>query len=342
MARSDLLVALVKAGSSGDKRGVRATTEAIIAEERQKQHTILAERLSQAIHVNGNGTHVAGLSGESTIRGRDFIAEVVPRRRLEDLVLTSDTRAQVDQLVEEQLRTDLLRSHGVEPRHRVLVVGPPGTGKTSLAEAIAEAISVPFFVVRYEAMIGSYLGETAGRLKRVFDYARTSACVLFFDEFDAIGKERGDTHETGEIKRVVTSLLMQIDDLPSYTIVAAATNHPELLDRAAWRRFQLRLEMPMPTSKALAEYVEQFTASFGEPLGRTPFSLAKALGRISYAEAEQFCLDLRRRQVLAGGARPLTEIVQEQIGFWSKRARAEAAGKEDGDARKADPDTAAT
>jgi len=99
-------------------------------------------------------------------------------------------------------------------------------------------------------MIGSYLGETAARLKRVFDYARTTPCVLFFDEFDAIGKERGDTHETGEIKRVVSSLLMQIDELPSYTIVAAATNHPELLDRAAWRRFQLRLALPRPTVKA--------------------------------------------------------------------------------------------
>ena len=93
-----------------------------------------------------------------------------------------------------------------------------------MAEAIAEAIAVPLFVVRYEAMIGSYLGETAARLKRVFDYARTTPCVLFFDEFDAIGKERGDIHETGEIKRVVTSLLMQFDDLPSYTILAGATN----------------------------------------------------------------------------------------------------------------------
>jgi AAA+ superfamily predicted ATPase len=100
---------------------------------------------------------------------------------------------------------------------------------------------VQLFVVRYEAMIGSFLGETAGRLKRVFDYARRTPCVLFFDEFDSVGKERGDIHETGEIKRVVTSLLMQIDDLPSYTIVVAATNHAELLDRAVWRRFQLRL-----------------------------------------------------------------------------------------------------
>src|SRR3712207_6872521 len=95
-------------------------------------------------------------------------------------------------------------------------------------------------------MIGSYLGETAGRLKRVFEYARTTPCVLFFDEFDTIGKERGDVHETGEIKRVVSSLLLQIDALPSYVTVVVASNHPELLDRAVWRRFQLRLYLPPP------------------------------------------------------------------------------------------------
>lgn len=96
-------------------------------------------------------------------------------------------------------------------------------------------------------MIGSYLGETAARLKREFDHARTTPCVLFFDEFDAVGKERGDEHETGEIKRVETLLLMQIDDLPSYAIAVAATNHSELLDRAVWRRFQLRLTLKAPT-----------------------------------------------------------------------------------------------
>ena len=343
MARSDLLVALVKAGSSGDKRGVRAATEAIIAEERQKQHTILADRLLKVIQMNGNGAQTVATMTEGVSRGRDFIVEITPRRRLEDLVLATETRSLIDQMIEEQQRADLLRAHGLEPRHRLLIVGPPGTGKTSLAEGIAEAISVPLFVVRYESMIGSYLGETAARLKRVFDYARTTACVLFFDEFDAIGKERGDLHETGEIKRVVTSLLMQIDDLPSYTMVAAATNHPELLDRAAWRRFQVRLTMPLPSAKALAAYIDRFTAGFGEPLGRPSESIAKSLGRISYAEAEQFCLDLRRRQVLAIGEKPLKAIVAEQLTFWAKRAKAENGEKAVvNDAGTANSDTSQT
>lgn len=332
MARSDLLLALVRAGSSGDKQAVRATAEAIIAEEKAKQHNILAERLTRAIHVNGNGNGVAHVVAPDPMRSRDFISEREPRRRLEDLFLPDDCRLGISQLIEEQQRADILRAHSLEPRHRLLLVGPPGNGKTSLAEAIAESLGVSFFVVRYETIIGSYLGETASRLKRVFDYARTTPCVLFFDEFDAIGKERGDTHETGEIKRVVTSLLMQIDDLPSYTVIIAATNHSELLDRAAWRRFQLRLELPVPDEARLTKYFEAFVKQLDQPLGYTPSAIVKKLGRISYAEAEQFCLDIRRRHVLAIGERPLKAIVSEQLKAWDALVPTTRARKERGSA----------
>jgi SpoVK/Ycf46/Vps4 family AAA+-type ATPase len=322
MARSDLLVSLVKAGTAGDRRSFQTAAEAIIAEERAKRHDVLAERLAKAIQPNGNGMSSAAAAANAGHRGKDFVAEVMPRRRLEELILPVAARQGIEELVEEQRRADVLRAHGLEPRSRVLLVGPPGTGKTTLAEAIADAVATSLFVVRYESMIGSYLGETAARLKRVFDYSRTTPCVLFFDEFDAIGKERGDIHETGEIKRVVTSLLMQIDELPSYTMVVAATNHPELLDRAAWRRFQVRLSLPLPTQKELAAYVESFMSRFGEPLGISPLAIAKGLGAISYAEAEQFCLDVRRRQVLALGEKNLKNIVSEQLKIWMSEVRA--------------------
>ena len=322
MARSDLLISLVKAGTNGDRRSFRTVTEAIIAEERAKRHDVLAERLSKAIQSNGGGIHSMPVAAGTELvnRGKDFISEVIPKRRLDDLLLPRAARQGIDEFIEEQQRADVLRSHGLEPRHRLLLVGPPGTGKTTLAEAVAEAISVSLFVVRYESMIGSFLGETATRLKRVFEYARTTPCVLFFDEFDAIGKERGDIHETGEIKRVVSSLLMQIDELPSYTIVAAATNHPELLDRAAWRRFQIRLSLPLPTQKDLAAYIKAFMARFEEPLNTSPLAIAKGLGHISYADAEQFCLDIRRRQILAMGQKSLKHIIADQLKIWSARA----------------------
>ena len=119
----------------------------------------------------------------------------------------------------------LLRSHSLEPRHTILLIGPPGTGKTSLAGAIAAELALPFLTVRYEGLVGSYLGETAGRLQEVVDYVSRTPCVLFFDEFDSVGKERSDAQETGEIKRVVSSLLLQMDALPSHCVVVCATNH---------------------------------------------------------------------------------------------------------------------
>ena len=323
MARSDLLVSLVTAVASGDRRLMRSTVEAIIAEERSKQHNVLADKLAKAMRDMGNGVqHPHALPAETVHRGRDFIAEVQPQRRLEELILPEPVQTACRQLIEEHHRADVLRAHSLEPRHRALLVGPPGNGKTTLAEGVAEALALPLFVVRYELMIGSYLGETASRLKRLFDYVRTTPCVLFFDEFDVLGKERGDTHETGEIKRVVSSLLLQVDDLPSYTIVIAATNHAELLDRAAWRRFQIRVELPKPTRKQMAAFVASFLDRLNEPAGMTAETLAKRLGPVSYGEAEQFCLDLFRRQILAMGERSLKAIVAEQLKLWSARVNA--------------------
>ena len=322
MPRSDLLINLVKSGKSGDRKAFQRTVETIIAEERTKQHNILAERLERILNsANGNGKHDLNRSivEAASSKARNFIAEIVPRRELEELFLPETTRMAVNQLIEEQRRAGILRSHSLEPRHSVLLVGPPGNGKTSLAEAIAESLAVPFLVVRYETMIGSFLGETAGRLKHVFDYARTTPCVLFFDEFDAVGKERGDKHETGEIKRVVTSLLMQIDELPSYVVVIAATNHSELLDRAVWRRFDLRLSLPAPKQNQIADFLKTLAERADIELGISPLVAARKLKKISYGEAERFFLDLARRQVLALGERPADKIAKEQLEIWTTR-----------------------
>ncbi|MEX2547479.1 MAG: ATP-binding protein [Chloroflexota bacterium] len=222
-------------------------------------------------------------------------------------------RTSVLELVEEQQRADLLRSYNLEPRHRVLLVGPPGNGKTTLAEAIASALMVPFLVVRYEGVIASFLGETTARLHLLLDAARTRRCVLFFDEFDAIAKERGDVHETGEIKRVVSSLLLQIDSLPSYVTVVVATNHPELLDRAVWRRFQLRLELPAPTPAATQRWVDEFAERLGEPLGVSSRTVTAQLRGRSFSELEDFGLDVMRRRVLGGPETPISSIVRERL-----------------------------
>lgn len=319
MARADLLVNLVKAGVNGDAQSVKTVTEAIVAEERAKQHTVLAERLEQVLRINGGRSTAVAVTAKHA--GREFLYELAPRKRLDDLVLSDIAICACKQLIKEQLGGAVLRANGLDPRHRVLLVGPPGNGKTSLAEALAEALAVPLLAVRYESLIGSYLGETANRLKRVFEYARTLPCVLFFDEFDAVGKERGDVHETGEIKRVVASLLMQMDDVPSHTVIVAASNHAELLDRATWRRFQLRLTLPPPSQAVLESYLSVFLKSLGKPVGIAPKTLANALGSISFAEAEEFTLDVRRREVLGGENQSLKSILRSVVAEWKERGQ---------------------
>jgi hypothetical protein len=319
MSRADLIVSLVKAGSQGDQKLLRTTVEAMAAEERAKHHHQLADKLEENLRAAKPRPHAAELPRTFDGGHGGLLYEVEPRRSLETLFLDSMSLAACHELVEEQQRRDLLRSYGLEPRHRVLLAGPPGNGKTSLAEAIAAHLLVPLFVVRYEAVIGSFLGETSGRLKKLFDFVRTHQCVLFFDEFDTLGKERGDIHETGEIKRVVSSLLLQIDALPSHVVVVTATNHAELLDRAVWRRFQLRLSLPAPTLAQKEEWFVRFQQRIGEPLGLSPRTLATKINVTTFSDLEQFCEDIQRRYVLTLPSANLKRIVAERLKQWQAR-----------------------
>jgi len=319
MARADLILNLVRAGTRGDQAQFQKTVEALAVDERAKNHGVLADRLLAQLQVDSNGRSRPPAPPSARLLSGPLVAEVVPRRRIEDLILPAEAEQAVRELVEEQHRADLLRSHNLEPRNRVLLAGPPGNGKTSLAEAIADALSVPFLVVRYEAVIGSYLGETAQRISQVFEHARSRRCVLFFDEFDALGKERGDLHETGEIKRVVSSLLLQIDALPSYVVVVTASNHPELLDRAVWRRFQVRLELPMPKLGQIEEWFKRFEKRTGYTFGLSPRSLAQSLRGLSFAEVEDFGTDVLRRIALNQPGTDAKKIAGQCMNQWKKR-----------------------
>lgn len=318
MARADLIIRLVQSGTRGDKVSFRKVVEAIIAEERTRQHTVLAEKLEEILNaspIEHTGTNGAGHMVDQ--RMGNLFHEVMPQRKLSELILPHEVRQICASLIQEQYRADMLRSYNLEPRNRLLLIGPPGNGKTSLAEAIAEALVVPLLVVRYESVVGTYLGETAVRLKKLFEYASTRRCVLFFDEFETLGKERGDLHETGEIKRVVSSLLMQIDNLPSHVMVIGATNHAELLDRAVWRRFQVRMTLPAPTRERLAEWFEKFERRINISLGYAPGTLAKRLLGSNFAEAEEFGLTVFRQYVLGQPNASMKDIVSDTLQNWS-------------------------
>lgn len=315
MARADLLLDLVDAERRGDRERFKILVEAVIAEERANQHHLLADRLSELLTTAGTSALSAGRDDHSS-SVQDLVHEVVPRRRLLDLQLDPVVNRVITELTEEQKRSELLRSYGLEPRNRLLLSGPPGNGKTSVAEAIASELMLPFYVVRYEGVMSSFLGETAARLDHAFEFARTRRCVLFFDELDTIAKERADQHETGEIKRVVSTLLLQIDRLPAHVILVGATNHGELLDRAAWRRFQVRAELASPNRTQATKFLDALTVRFGGDLGYTPRTIAEKLAGSSYAELEEFAQDVRRRVVLEQPHANVRRIVQERLEHW--------------------------
>jgi len=316
MARADLLCDLIQSGLAGESNTFRRVAEAICTEEQAMGHEILAHKIEQLLHLpseNPDDNKVPNHSVPHDHPGCSLIHERDSQRRIEQLILSGTVVQSYKELIEEHTRADLLRSYGVEPRSKVLLTGPPGNGKTSLAEAIATALMVPLYVVRYDTLIASYLGETASRLDTLFSFAKTRPCVLFFDEFETVGKERGDQHETGEIKRVVSSLLLQIDALESHVIVIAATNHESLLDMAAWRRFQIKLRLEGPTLETLqawfASFEERFSFSFGIPLDALASEL---LGR-SYAEVEDFALAVYRQYILRSPGTDAKAITANQL-----------------------------
>ena len=322
MARADLLVDLVKYAVTGNKTMIKKVTEAIIAEERNKQHAILADKLENELRKtplpndNFQRENILQNTGRSLsfdYRAENLISELTPVKKIADLVLPPDVSIIIDQFIQEQFRVDLLRSYGLEQRNKILLIGPPGNGKTSLAEALAEALIIPLFVVKYDSIIGAYLGETASRLRNLMDYASTRKCILFFDEFETLGKERGDTHETGEIKRVVSSLLLQIDNLPSHVIVIGATNHPELLDRAAWRRFQIKMTLPPPTRVNITTWLDRFQHKHKIRFEYASETIAKKMIGTNYAELEEFGLSVLRQYVLSLPNSNMKEIVSAEL-----------------------------
>lgn len=323
MARADLLVALIKSASNGDPLAFRKIAELMIQEEKAKGHRVLADRLAKSLQPNTVEMGRGPILKQNVNNGqhKDLIYEITPERTLNSLVLPDNIREQFKEIIEEQHRADLLHAHNLRARNRILLAGPPGNGKTTLAEVLAFELMYPLFVVRYETLIGSYLGETSSRLKHLMDYAKTQRCVLFFDEFETLGKERGDTHETGEIKRVVSSLLMQIDDLPDYVVIVAASNHPELLDRAVWRRFQLRIQLDMPTRQQLVCHIESIGQRCQTNFGYEPETLAKHMLGLNFAEVEEFCLSVVRRAVLDKKSDNAKSITQLKLKQWRDRLK---------------------
>lgn len=214
------------------------------------------------------------------------------------LLLPSGLHARLHDFLASVQHRDKLLAAGVSQPNRLVMHGPPGTGKTQTARWISAHLQLPLLTVRCDTLISSLLGQTSRNLRRVFDYAQEVPCVLFLDEFDALATARGNERDVGELQRVVIALLQNIDALPDDTILLAATNHDQLVDYAIWRRFTYRLAMPLPDQELREQLWAQFLGAYGPSSLNLP-DLAQRSEGLSGATIEQVCLDAKRKAILS-------------------------------------------
>lgn len=215
-------------------------------------------------------------------------------------ILARQTQAQMDQIVAERSQVNRLTDVGLFPTKSVLFVGPPGVGKTITARWIAGQIGRPLLILDLAAVISSYLGRTGGNLRHVLDYAKSTESVLLLDEFDAIAKRRDDRSEIGELKRLVTVLLQEVDDWPPSGLLIAATNHPDLLDPAMWRRFDVAVDFSLPEQEQLVAFVARELEKHTADAETWANILAIVFAGRSFSDVERELRGARRRSALSG------------------------------------------
>jgi SpoVK/Ycf46/Vps4 family AAA+-type ATPase len=289
MANAEQLKALVKSYIERDDRHFYSVAMQVAAREAKAGHGKLAQELRDMIDAAKARVSPADATGNLVplARPRGELANLLtvthPKNRLVDMVLDTDVAEQLGRILKEQKHHSRIREHGLSPRRKLLLVGPPGTGKTMTASVLAGELGIPLFSVRLDALITKFMGETAAKLRQIFDAISEVRGVYFFDEFDAIGSQRGLANDVGEIRRVLNSFLQMIESDQSHSLIVAATNHVEILDYALFRRFDDVIEYRLPGGPQAAKLLQARLGKFAPK----PFPLkaltAKAEG-LSYAE----------------------------------------------------------
>jgi SpoVK/Ycf46/Vps4 family AAA+-type ATPase len=314
MARGDLLIKLFKGFKNADNNAFLEAASVIIEDEEKKQHNILANELKRIL--NGSLSlalpdfrTTANTLPRDTDKGTELLDVKRPDRYFRDLILSDKQIEPIRDVLDEYQQRDVLEANGLKARTKLLFCGPPGCGKTATAEAISSELGLPLLYVRFDSVVSSLLGETASNLRKVFDFASKGTWVLFFDEFDAIGRSRDDAVEHGELKRVVNTFLQLLDNFQSYSIVIAATNFEQVLDPALWRRFDEIVRFDKPDQAQVKKLLEKFFA--GKMKTELDFAeQIEAFLGLTHAEIERICLDSLRKMALRGSR----QLNKEDIG----------------------------
>ncbi|MBP1206185.1 SpoVK/Ycf46/Vps4 family AAA+-type ATPase [Duganella sp. 1411] len=288
MASAEQLKALLKSHMNGDDSQFLSVAMQVAAHEAKLGHGKLAEELRDMVDAAKARRPIAQPGklvqlGQPRGELATLLSASYPATRVVDMVLDHSVENQLHRILREQRQFAKIREHGLSPRRKLLLVGPPGSGKTMTASALAGELGVPLFLVRLDALITKFMGETAAKLRQVFDAIADVRGVYFFDEFDAIGSQRGLANDVGEIRRVLNSFLQMIEHDHSSSLIIAATNHPEILDYALFRRFDDVIEYKLPGQEQVITLLNRRLGKFKPK----KFNLKRAVGEaemLSYAE----------------------------------------------------------
>lgn len=291
MASAEQIKALIKSHISRDDGHFYSVAMQVAAHEARQGHGRLAEELVTMLDKgksrladdkNGKLVPLASAAKSRTDLG-NLLSISEPDILLSDVVLEASAEAQLQRVIREQRMMNRIREYGLSPRRKLLLIGPPGTGKTLTASALAGELGIPLFQVRFDALITKFMGETAAKLRQVFDAIAEIRGVYFFDEFDAIGSQRSLANDVGEIRRVLNSFLQMIEQDNSSSVIIAATNHPEILDYALFRRFDDVVEYHLPTPQQAFDLIRSRLGDF-LPVPFSKAGLSSHLKGLNYAE----------------------------------------------------------
>ncbi|KYF58318.1 ATPase [Sorangium cellulosum] len=306
MATGEQLKALLKSHAVGDDDLFRSVVLQIAATEATKGNGRLAQELRDLIEKSKRVQQSAGHPRAVPIaRPTGDLAGLVlasyPSMRLSDMVLAESTREQIEEVISQQRQRDLLRSHGLSPKRKLLLVGPPGCGKTMTASVIASECQLPLLFVQLHSLITKYMGETAAKLHMVFDAMCQTRGVYLFDEFDAIGATRDSGNDVGEMRRVLNSFLQFLERDGSESIIVAATNFVGMLDDALFRRFDDVIAYDLPDKSLVRKLIANRLSAF-DLVGMKWADICLAARGLSHAEVARACDDAARGAIMSGQA----------------------------------------